>query len=308
LKHLFIGESEAQAYCAMLDSYLPSEIVKNSSERREAVDRLLASLDNLASIEVAKTRAEYFQVADHKLLRERVLFRNGHHVVIAGLRFKKLNPDFPFVQLCANFQFDQSHLLKMKGLIASEYSSLPLKGVTLRHPPSISFDDAHERWSHLVFGKTTGLSAPGPSPDIRVQWEGPLDYYRQYEKEFENFLIENPERASYLSIESEEDLIEAANNRLLMSLWDKAGWIGVIAAKEKDLYGFPCSYIFEIFLAKRARGRGLGPLMQAQFLSKICTRFPYVYGHIDNSNQPSLRTAISLGRKIIETEYFFPFS
>jgi hypothetical protein len=93
---------------------------------------------------------------------------------------------------------------------------------------------------------------------------------------------------------------------LLLSVWDQRGWAGVIAAKPKELYGLPCAYIFEIFLAKRARGHGIGRLMQSQLLSGICARHPYVFGHINDSNRPSLSTAFSLGRRVIETEYFFP--
>jgi hypothetical protein len=93
----------------------------------------------------------------------------------------------------------------------------------------------------------------------------------------------------------------------LASFSDKAGWCGVVAAREEAVYGKKALYIIEIFLVQRWRGRGAARAMDAALISKAANRYALVWEHIYSENLSSLRVALAQGRSVIETEYFFPY-
>lgn len=306
LKYLSITEAEKQAFVTSLSSYLPPE-VNRPVTLLGAVDRALQSLDELAAPEICAKRAEYFGVNDFSLLAERVLFREDERVVIAGLRFRKLNREFPFVHLSANFLPSETELSNLCELAKSVFSPLSLRGLTMRQAPTAFSSVPHEKWSQTLFGNTGGLSSIQLPPSFRTEWGDPASFYPEYRREYETLLAADARKNAFLRMEELEDLREAAGKGLLMSLWEGGNWVGVVAGREQRFYGHPCLYIFEIFLRASVRGQKLARPLQAEFLAKASDRYPQVFGHIDDPNSASLRTALSLGRKVAESEFFFPF-
>ena len=108
-------------------------------------------------------------------------------------------------------------------------------------------------------------------------------------------------------MEEKEELTDAITQGLLYSIYDQGKWAGLVAGREKLFYGTKAIYIFELFLTKQLRGKKIARILQGLFLENIRANYEWVWGEIHGDNLPSLKTAQSLGRKKIMTQYFIPF-
>ena len=80
--------------------------------------------------------------------------------------------------------------------------------------------------------------------------------------------------------------------------------LGLIAAERSDFLGTQAIYFNEILIYPEFKGRGLAKAMQRKFISELPDDFKLVWGTIDAQNFPSLKTAMSNGRKVIRYECF----
>ncbi|MGE0173945.1 MAG: hypothetical protein AB7T49_14205 [Oligoflexales bacterium] len=298
-----LTDDEIQTFATPLLEYLPEE-VKSHGGVVCAMEAHIESLDKLASPEACNRRQNLLapgQPAEN--LAERIVRLTGKKVGIIGIRFKQLNPNYPFCQLQLNFTPSLAEIETIKAIARRQFHSFSLKGMLIRQSPQFNAGQA-QKWSHTVWGHTKVEEVELPKVDL--SWEKSVNFYAEYAREFEAFLCDNESKRSFLRMESEADLNEAAEARLLLSIGDQSGWAGVIAGEVKSYHGYPCLYIFELFLCKRLRGQKLARPLEAYFLRSLSNRFERVFGHIDDANQPSLRTAFSLGRSIIESEFFIP--
>src|SRR5204863_10043120 len=83
--------------------YLPSEIGSGPAFRT-SIGQSVRSIIQLAKTNTCLQRKEFFKSAlDQDEFRERVLLEDGAKVAIGGIRFRNLDPAFPFVEATANF-------------------------------------------------------------------------------------------------------------------------------------------------------------------------------------------------------------
>ena len=132
-------------------------------------------------------------------------------------------------------------------------------------------------------------------------------FYERYREEYQNWKIENPKFEGFVRVEEKEELTDAITQGLLYSIYDQGKWAGLVAGREKLFYGTKAIYIFELFLTKQLRGKKIARILQGLFLENIRANYEWVWGEIHGDNLPSLKTAQSLGRKKIMTQYFIPF-
>jgi GNAT superfamily N-acetyltransferase len=293
-KFLSLSEADAQSFVTPLFSYLPPEVLQHGRVEL-ATRKLLLEADEIASPEACALRAERFYLHGHE---------NGR-LIIGGLRFRKLNPAFPFVHFLANFSITEDDIARFQELTKRTYGIARPRGFTIRQAPDLFKNTEHEKWSHTLWARTRDIPEASLPSSLSAAWNTQVDFYPDYEREYEEFFKLHSETAEYLKLESLSDLNRQAQDGLLLSVYDSLGWGGVIGGVALDFYGFPCLYIFEIFLAKRLRGKGIARTLQASFIRRLSDRFSHIYGHINDANLPSLRTAHSLNRKVVESEYFF---
>lgn len=306
LNFLPLSPDEMKTFARPLLSYLPPPVLSGGNIQG-AVFEKLKGLDELASPATAEKRARRFKLeVNDSVFQERLFRLQDGKLIVAGLRFRKLDPAFPFLHVTANFTVTASEWPEILGSLRAAFPAVPLRGITFRQGPD-SFGLFHRKWSHTVFGRTDVATEEFPDSEVKTDWDRQVRFYDLYKREYQNLLNESPERNAYLRFEDEADLQAAAADGLLCSLTDRAGWGGVIAGREHRFYGWSCLYIFEIFLVERLRGRRLAGLLQRFFLRSLSSRYSHVIGHIDDSNRSSLNTALSAGRRIVETEYFVPF-
>lgn len=122
--------------------------------------------------------------------------------------------------------------------------------------------------------------------------------------EYQERLTEKPELNGFVRIGELDEFQEAAADQALLIATDADGFSGVIAGIKSPLYGLPSIYMVESYLSKRWIGKKAAPAAHTVFLNEIANRYNYVWGTIYDKNVSSLNTALRIGRRIIETEYF----
>jgi hypothetical protein len=134
-----------------------------------------------------------------------------------------------------------------------------------------------------------------------------LDWYSQYTKEYRERLDEKNELLGFVRIGDLSEFEESAAEKNLLLITDELGFCGVVAGITSPLYGLTSIYMIENFLSKRWVGKKVSPVAQSHFFKSVSPDFKYVWGTIYDKNLSSLKTALRVGRKIVETEYFYKF-
>lgn len=296
--------SYSPSFSKKLASYLP-EVITNNSNFELAVASNLEELEELSSLVVCKKRVERLGLdLEPQNLSERLLDLGAGQVLIAGARYRRLNKDFPFIAVEANFSIQHEMLKELSTLLKHEFRTIAPKGFTFNQAP-VEISDC-EKWTHVLWGKTDFKVEP--SLDYRYHFPSTFAHYQEYQSQYQAHLDSHLYLKNLLGIESEEDLQTAASQGLLLEILDKTGnFQGLIAGRDSALFGLDALYIFEIFLSQSVQGKKLAPSFQQHFLGSLQSRFPNVWGNIADENLPSLNTARRCGRKIVQTEFFYNF-
>lgn len=299
-------------YKIFLDSYLsrsPIELgdAEAFSKERESEYKDIESFftDEFVNGFIDWVREGYSDV-EFEDLKPRCFEIEGVGPFLIGQRFKNGDRNMPFIILVLGFseEYLPKYLEDIKSLAKESYSKINPLGLTTTIRFEEKLIEQGKIWNQIVFGKYKGEGFDSKY-ELRTT-KAPMDY-EEYSKIYEEWGKTNPEVARFVSKESKEDLIEAANNGLYFRFFIDGEFAGIICAEDDSLYGHDSIYIFEELIFEKFRGQGLAKIMQKMFH----LHFPnkrYVWGHILNENQSSLKTAKACGRKVLEREVFFPFN
>lgn len=248
---------------------------------------------------------EGYPEVDYDDLKPKCFEIQGVGPFLLGQRFKNGDRNMPFVLLILGFDENCliDHLTAIKTIAQQAYPKIKSKGVTTQLRFSHEVSSNQVIWNQVVYGKY--LENTEDEGLKLVRCEEPMNYLK-YSQIYHDWSLENPELARFVTKEAEEDLSESAKAGLYFKFYVENEFAGVICGEREDLYGHKAIYIFEELLFKEFRGKGLAKKMQQLFHQK----FPeekYIWGHILAENQPSLKTAMACGRKVLEKEVFFPF-
>jgi hypothetical protein len=305
---LQLTSEQIQAFAAHKASYLPEEIGANSAFRG-AITSQVDELLHLAEPKVcaARKRGTNSELAEDEF-RERVLIEDGARMAIGGIRFKSDDLRFPFVAINASFDLFEPKLIgHVASLARREFSAFKPKGILVSGRPSLALSRRFERWNHTLYGPAIAPGNVRLPMELTCSFPSKVEFYDEYREAYAAWSASSPKLSGFVRAEAREDLEASALGGLLASVTDKAGWCGVVAAREEALYGKQALYIFEIFLVQRWRGRGAARAMDAALVSKAANRYSLVWEHINSENWPSLGVALAQRRSVIETEYFFPY-
>jgi len=288
--------------------YLPRKIASGPAFRASIAQKVEAIL-RLAAAETCLQRKAHFESAlDPDAFRERVLVEEGAKVAIGGIRFRNLDPGFPFIEVTSNFNLLEPSLsLPVLTIAAQQFAGFAPRGLLLAGPAGVTLAMPFERWTHVVAGASAQACAAVLPTGLSCSFPAKVDFYDAYHTAYSQWRASSPGLAPFVRIEPGQSMGEAAAAGLLASFHDARGWCGVVGAREEAFYGTPAMYIFELFLVERWRGRRAGRAIDAALVCPMAERYPVVWEHIHAGNLPSLRTALAQGRSIVETEYFLPF-
>jgi len=288
--------------------YLPRKIASGPAYRASIAQQVEAIV-RLAAAETCLRRKAHFESAlDPDAFRERVLVEEGAKVAIGGIRFRNLDPGFPFIEVTSNFDvLDLSLSRPVLAIAARQFAGFAPRGLLLAGPPGVTLAMPFERWTHVVAGASAQACAAVLPTGLCCSFPAKVDFYDAYHAAYAEWRASSPGLAPFVRIEPRQSMEEAAAAGLLASFHDASGWCGVVGAREEALYGTPAMYIIELFLVERWRGRRAGRAIDTALVSRMAEHYPVVWEHIHAGNLPSLRTALAQGRSIVETEYFLPF-
>lgn len=300
-----VNENFKSQHLRYLKSYLPEEITK-SAEFQNAV---LANLDNLTELgtsDVCTNRQKALGLSlDARDLAERILKLSDGTEFIAGARFKNLDIHFPFVEINLSSAATTSQIKEISSLVQSEFKNLHPKGLKFKDRPNLH--QSYEKWSHTVFGNIEKHESFTSPLGIDFSFTQNLEWHPQYVHEYKERLSEKTELSGFVRIGDLDEFQEAAADEALLVANDTEGFAGVIAGINSPIYGLPAIYMIESYLSKRWVGKKIAPIAHATFLNEMAKRYNYVWGTIYDKNVSSLNTALRIGRRIIETEYFVRF-
>jgi hypothetical protein len=142
---------------------------------------------------------------------------------------------------------------------------------------------------------------------MNISFANNLDWHPQYVIEYQDRIAENKELNGFVRIGQLDEFQDSASDQALLVVSDEDGFCGVVAGIKSPVYGLSAIYLIESYLSKRCTGKKLEPTVHGIFLNEMSKRFNYVWGTIYDQNTSSMKTALRIGRHIIETEYFVRF-
>jgi hypothetical protein len=304
---IFVGESHLKSFSAHLANELPVD-----AERGEPLERhVQARLSRLAELSqpdvCEKRRAAFGFDIPAKAFAERLLIERDGATVIAGIRFRNLDPEWPFVEVNADFDLLRSDTLpEISELARHAFHPFSPKGVQFSGQPEDPTDNGAAVWTHAVLGRTDA-AAPVGQHDVEITFPRNVTFYEEYLDAYATWAHANSGLKAFVKPESKEDLEEAAQAGLLAVARDSAGWCGVVAASMAPFFGTTAGYIFEVLVTERRRGQGLGRSIDSALMRRLSKCCIYVWEDIHDRNVASFRTAARQGRRAVRTDYFVPF-
>jgi hypothetical protein len=222
-----------------------------------------------------------------------------------------LDIHFPFVWIHKTSSLTFEEISEIEKIVLSEFNEIKPKGFLLLDKPNLDFP--FEKWSHNLFGEINTNDFLDESFNLKVaelkcELSQNLTWFNTYVSEFEERLHEKPEINGFVRIGVQGEFEQAAVDGALFLLSDKIGFSGVLAGIDSPLYGLPSLYMIENFLSKRWIGKRMSSPLQAKFFNSLSSRYKFVWGTIYDKNLSSLKAAKRVGRRVIETEYFYSFA
>lgn len=249
---------------------------------------------------------------DHHLYRLRELSLPCGATVLAGIHFRGLATSFPFVGVFAQSRWLASAEMKeAHAALVSEFAVFS---------PRVScwWSPVDEHIPRLAMASADSLLVMGSLAEIRSQPAGALpgewrlqrcssvsDVGEAFSQLYQHFHRARPELAEAVPAAPLGALEECAKAQGLYACFAGAEVVAVVAAKPEAQYAVDAWLMWDIVLARQYCGKGLAPLLQRAVLDRLdSSRAPLVVGTIHAQNQPSLRTALRVGRRVVGTWTF----
>lgn len=133
---------------------------------------------------------------------------------------------------------------------------------------------------------------------ITFQISQDLSFFDNYRKAFQQLVEAAKDSEVLVQFEAKEKLQEFLLKKNIIEVFFRDQWAGFIAVR-KDIYKYFKGYVvFEEILLDEFKGLGLGKTLQRAMINYLKSENDeLIYGTIDHRNIPSIKTALSNGRK-----------
>lgn len=226
--------------------------------------------------------------------------------VIAAIHFRGLSRDFPFVDVSA-----QSTELPRPldvGRLASPFLRFRPRAVRVWRPENASIpDNADDDLLVLAAPIPVLLNLPPLANTRRVQlhFDPSLASYNDYQRVHDAVHSRVPDAAEFASPEQRSSLADCASSGAFFRVVVDGSLAGFIAARPESYRCWRGWNIVEEVLHPDFHGQGLAPAMQQLFLRTLDLRHATcVFGTIHARNHRSLKTALRVGRRIVDVGTF----
>lgn len=218
--------------------------------------------------------------------------------VIAGIRFKGLNPEKPFVDIISNYSiYSEKQLMTILNKInqffrafkplAIRFWSSQLDTCEYYHHQALKIDQ-HYLANLVKHIKTKPL--PPKFDLIKLKPITNLDFYPKYERAYQEFIENSPILSQEVLIEAPEAFDICIQHQLAFEIYYRDNWIGIIAAMPsifRELSGY-C--VFEEIISVPFQRQGFAKAAQRHLIHQL-PEDCLLWGSIHANNLPSLKTA-----------------
>ena len=275
---------------------------------KKGIEEDFDSLLELTDMKICQKRCDYFKLKGVKPedFKERVIDLGNGKEFLAGIRFRALVVEKPFVAVWLNFPELNSELLKeLSVAVKEEFKMFNPLWIAFQLQLSSKLDNC-ELGDYTILGSIKSLVKDIDSSDVTLELAHDLDFYEKYSSEYDLFHKENPILAKEVKKESLEDLQESVDSSLLFKVKVSGEFAGIIAGRVEDYNGIKGICILEKLIFSKFRSQGYGRISQQMFINLLAERdLGILWGTIFHQNHGSLKTAMNTGRKIVEVESFF---
>jgi hypothetical protein len=227
----------------------------------------------------------------------------GSPGVLAGIRFKGMDLGRPFVDLLAwDAPLDWPAVIDRLVVAFADFGP---KWIRVRLPgearPAVA-RAAVDQW--VVAAPVAELRARPPLKPVEldVRATDPALWFDEFRAAFQQFQDDSPDIAPQVS---PADLADLEGCETVLSVYHQDRWAGVVAAGRGDERAAGGFCMVESFLDRPLRGRRLAGALQRRLVEALPDRGnDSLWGTIHRLNTPSLRTAQSVGRRVVETWWF----
>lgn len=237
----------------------------------------------------------------------RLIEQDGACLAVAEIRFKGMRKDEPFVELSLLSAPDEQ-LPEVVCTALEAFSALaPLRarawfGRSKTPNPMAEFAVSADQ--QLLVGQLRTLKQLQTervveSGTLRLEPIGELELaYRRYADLHAQYVGQCPQIASELYCSTPGEFEKLVFQGMAFDAFVEGRWAGLVAAAPEQLWGQPGIAMHEEFLTTEFRGRGLGRTLQRALIDRLAAPpETLLWGTIHDSNQPSLRTALAVGRE-----------
>ena len=280
--------------------YIPTQLEENL---REHLERDFDWLENLG-----EKFSERMPVsgATPAMYNHRILEIAGMQVML-GIRFKAMNPDFPFVDVVRSSQAitTQTQVDAIKRAIRQKFAIFKPKTARFCQPSHLEyqFPNGTGDKRFLAAPLITMLELPEAKnlERIKLVRTENLDFYPRYASIYAELYLERPWLSEVSRMESLEDMKSYLEEGVTFEVLLDGNWAGITSFDRSQEHGLSGWYTNEIVLEKHARGQGIGASLQrivAQTLLEHpqTTESDLLWGTIGAINIPMLKTATRAGR------------
>jgi RimJ/RimL family protein N-acetyltransferase len=226
--------------------------------------------------------------------------------VIAGIHFRRMCLDFPFIDV--SVQSGPLPFPHALNALAHHFRLFQPRAIRLwraahAQPPETSHDDLV-----IVSGLLTDLLSATPARNsgrVRLELDPWITSYGEYRCLYETLHSTSPEVSNFARPETRQSLHECAEHGAFFRVLIDDRNAGFIAARPDEYRQWKGWEIVEEVLHPEFRGKGFGPAVQQALLVKLDNEVaPAVFGTIAAENLPSLKTALRVGRRVVEISSF----
>jgi hypothetical protein len=288
-----------------LDTRHPMPGVAECLDARAFVEQLFA---NATDLEYLRKYAAACPVpgATPDLYAARVLQIASTCLVVAAIHFRGRDTDFPFVDVSAQ-SAPLPRPLPLTRIVAPFLRFRP-RAVRMWRAATEALPEGGEDDLVVVAGPLRALQAGADLPNvhrIRLEADPGLEWFGAYRRTYDAVYSAAPGTAAFAQPEPRSVLAACAREGAFFRVLIDNVPAGFIAARPRSYRCWRGWNMTEEVLHPDFRGRHLAPALQQAFLRKLdADRERCVFGTIAAANTPSLRTALRVGRRVVEVGTF----
>ncbi|MFT5685238.1 MAG: hypothetical protein ACI8RZ_006187 [Myxococcota bacterium] len=231
----------------------------------------------------------------------------GPGTALLELRFRGLDPDFPFVEVVAtDFTVTPALLPALLTAASQTWPTIPLRWLGLWVASHAGWQPPGAGDMHLVVGALASLDCdPGPLTTTPAD----ADSLPRVVSAYADFHTARPDLSPHVNALDAETLDDLIATGTAWDAWLDGAWAGLLAVEASPLLGGPGFVVIEEVLAPALRGQGLGAVLQRAGLANLPpTPGGLVWGTIHEDNLPSRKTAARVGRTEVDLRWLVPIS